>query len=130
MTPSYVIELCALNHVGRFAAHGERLRAGAATRSGVGVAAVGTHVGGERGRVDWRAADGGAQARAGTQLMQHVERISALPKAQQRTVMNVIEAMLAQQERWLTATNASTKKPSRTSASAARVVRSFLKYEA
>ncbi|MDP9933636.1 hypothetical protein [Variovorax paradoxus] len=30
-------------------------------------------------------------------LMQHVERISALPKTQQRTVMNVIEAMLAQQ---------------------------------
>lgn len=32
-------------------------------------------------------------------LMQHVERISALPKTQQRTVMNVIEAMLAQQGR-------------------------------
>lgn len=32
-------------------------------------------------------------------LMQHVERISALPKTQQRTVMNVIEAMLAQQRR-------------------------------
>jgi len=32
-------------------------------------------------------------------LMQHVERISALPKAQQRTVMSVIEAMLAQQGR-------------------------------
>ena len=32
-------------------------------------------------------------------LMQHVERISALPKTQQRTVMNVIEALLAQQGR-------------------------------
>jgi transcriptional regulator with XRE-family HTH domain len=30
-------------------------------------------------------------------LMHHLERISALPKAQQRTVMSVIEAMLAQQ---------------------------------
>jgi hypothetical protein len=32
-------------------------------------------------------------------LMQHLERISALSKTQQRTVMNVIEAMLAQQAR-------------------------------
>lgn len=32
-------------------------------------------------------------------LMQHVERISALPKQRQRAVMDVIEAMLAQQAR-------------------------------
>jgi transcriptional regulator with XRE-family HTH domain len=32
-------------------------------------------------------------------LLQHVERISALPKQRQRAVMDVIEAMLAQQGR-------------------------------
>ena len=32
-------------------------------------------------------------------LMRHVERISALPKTQQRTVINVIEAMLTPQGR-------------------------------
>jgi transcriptional regulator with XRE-family HTH domain len=32
-------------------------------------------------------------------LMQHLERISALPKPRQRAVMDVIEAMLAQQGR-------------------------------
>ncbi len=29
-------------------------------------------------------------------MMQHLERISALPKPRQRAVVNVIEAMLAQ----------------------------------
>jgi hypothetical protein len=32
-------------------------------------------------------------------LQQHMERISALPKQRQRAVMDVIEAMLAQQGR-------------------------------
>lgn len=37
--------------------------------------------------------------RLASKLIQHVERASALPKTQHRTVMNVIEAILAQQGR-------------------------------
>lgn len=48
-------------------------------------------------------------------LMQHVERISALPKTQQRTVMNVIEAMAPARESPNALPNASTTQPSRTS---------------
>ena len=40
-----------------------------------------------------------AKRRPAPKLMQHLKRINALPKPHQRVVMDVIEAMLAQQVR-------------------------------
>jgi len=66
---------------------------------GVHAATAGAHAGRERGRADRRRCHRGTQARPGAQATAHMERISALPKPRQRAVIDVIEAMLAQQGR-------------------------------